>query len=291
VVKDLIAARLGAGGEIRFGVEAVALHDLEGERPRITFAREGRPAELACDFVVGADGFHGISRAHVPGLVEQQHAYPYAWLGIRADAPPSCAEVIYARHARGFALHSMRSPSITRLYLQVAPDEDLANWPDERVWSELRLRLADADGFTLTEGAVLDKSITPMRSFVASPMQHGRLFLAGDAAHIVPPTGAKGMNLAVADVRLLARALAGYYADRRGDLLAAYTDTALNRVWRATHFSWWMTTMLHKHPSGDSFEERLATAQLQWVASAPAMATALAQNYTGLPYEQDWSYR
>jgi p-hydroxybenzoate 3-monooxygenase len=291
VVKDLIAARLGAGGEIRFGVEAVALHDLDDERPRITFVQEGRPGELACDFVVGADGFHGISRAYIPGLVEQQNAYPYAWLGIRAAAPPSCAEVIYARHARGFALHSMRSPSITRLYLQVAPDEDLANWPDERVWSELRLRLADADGFTLTEGAVLDKSITPMRSFVASPMQHGRLFLAGDAAHIVPPTGAKGMNLAVADVRLLARALAGYYTDRREDLLAAYTDTALNRVWRATHFSWWMTTMLHKHPSGDSFEERLATAQLEWVASAPAMATALAQNYTGLPYEEGWSYR
>jgi p-hydroxybenzoate 3-monooxygenase len=291
VVKDLIAARLGAGGEIRFGVEAVALHDLDGGRPRITFVQEGRQAELACDFVVGADGFHGISRAHVPGLAEQQHTYPYAWLGIRAAAPPSCAEVIYARHDRGFALHSMRSPSITRLYLQVAPDEDLANWPDDRVWSELRLRLADADGFTLTEGAVLDKGITPMRSFVASPMQHGRLFLAGDAAHIVPPTGAKGMNLAVADVRLLAHALAGYYADRREDLLAAYTDTALNRVWRATHFSWWMTTMLHKHPSGDSFGERLATAQLEWVASAPAMAAALAQNYTGLPYERDWSYR
>ena len=291
VVKDLIAARLGAGGDIRFGVDAVELHDLDGDRPRITFVQDEEPAGLACDFVVGADGFHGISRAHVPGLVEQQHTYPYAWLGIRAAVPPSCDEVIYARHDRGFALHSMRSVSITRLYVQVEPDEDIANWPDDRVWSELRFRLADTDGFTLAEGAVLDKGIAPMRSFVASPMQHGRLFLAGDAAHIVPPTGAKGMNLAVADVRLLARALAGYYADRREDLLAAYTDTALNRVWRATHFSWWMTTMLHKHPSGGSFEERLAAAQLEAIASSRAMATVLAENYTGLPYGQGWSYR
>lgn len=290
VIKDLIAARLGAGGDIRFGVDAVELHDLDGDQPRITFVQDGRPAGLACDFVVGADGFRGISRAHVPTRVEQ-HTYPYAWLGIRAAVPPSCAEVIYARHDRGFALHSMRSPSITRLYVQVEPDEDIANWPDDRVWSELRLRLADTDGFTLAEGAVLDKSITPMRSFVASPMQHGRLFLAGDAAHIVPPTGAKGMNLAVADVRLLAHALAGYYTERREDLLATYTDTALKRVWRATHFSWWMTTMLHRHPSGDSFEERLAATQLEEVGSSRAMATALAENYTGLPYGQSWSYR
>jgi p-hydroxybenzoate 3-monooxygenase len=291
VVKDLIAARLGAGGDIRFGVDAVELHDLDGDQPRITFVQDGEPADLACDFVVGTDGFHGISRAHVPRLAEQQHTYPYAWLGIRAAVPPSCSEVIYARHDRGFALHSMRSPSITRLYVQVEPDEDIANWPDDRVWSELRFRLADADGFTLAEGAVLDKGIAPMRSFVADPMQYGRLFLAGDAAHIVPPTGAKGMNLAVADVRLLARALAGYYADRREDLLAAYTDTALNRVWRATHFSWWMTTMLHKHPSGGSFRERLAAAQLEEIASSRAMATVLAENYTGLPYGQSWSYR
>lgn len=291
VVKDLIAARLAAGGDIRFDIALAALRGLDDERPRITFVQDGEQAELDCDFVVGADGFHGISRAQVPGRADSDRAYPYAWLGILAAAPPSCPEVIYARHSRGFALHSMRSPSVTRLYIQVAPDEDIASWPDERIWAELRLRLADDQGFVLVEGDVLDKGITPMRSFVASPMQYRRLFLAGDAAHIVPPTGAKGMNLAVADVRLLAQALAGYYADGRRDLLASYTDTALRRVWQATQFSWWMTSMLHRAPGEDRFGERLAVSQLDWVASSRAMATALAENYTGLPYEQDWCYR
>ena len=291
VVKDLIRARLTAGGDVRFGIGRVALHNIDSERPRITFVQDGTTSALSCDFVVGADGFHGISRGLVPNREEYERSYPYAWLGILVQAPPSCPEVIYARHARGFALHSMRSSSITRLYLQVPPDEDVANWPDDRVWEELQIRLSDDEGFTLTDGPVLDKGITPIRSFVATPMQQGRLFLAGDAAHIVPPTGAKGMNLAVGDVRLLARALGAYYRDRREDLLAAYTATAAQRIWRATHFSWWMTSMLHKPAGGDPLDDRLAMSQLNWVASSRAMATALAENYTGLPYACGWSYR
>jgi p-hydroxybenzoate 3-monooxygenase len=291
VVKDLIAARLTAGGDIRFGVDDVQLADLDTGRPSISFVDGGQRRRLDCDFVVGADGFHGVSRGYVPELIVHERQYPFAWLGILSEAPPSSHELIYARHESGFALHSMRSPEVTRMYLQVEPDEDIADWPDDRIWAELHARLATDDGFALTEGALLDKSVTPMRSFVATPMQHGRLFLAGDAAHIVPPTGAKGMNLAVADVRLLAHALGGYYADDREDLLAAYTDTALRRVWRATHFSWWMTTMLHVEPAADDFGNLLAMAQLDYVTSSTAMATSLAENYTGLPYEQGWSYR
>ena len=291
VVKDLIAARLAAHGDLRFDVDDVALSALDSTRPAIAFAHHGARQHLQCDFVVGADGFHGISRAFIPDLTVYERAYPYAWLGILAAAPPSSHELIYARHDCGFALHSMRSPAITRMYLQVAPDEDLSEWCDERIWSELQRRLADDAGFTLTAGAILDRGITPMRSFVATPMQHGRLLLAGDAAHIVPPTGAKGMNLAVADVRLLAHALGGYYAGGRLDLVAAYTEAALPRVWRSTHFSWWMTSMLHTAPGGDPFEDRLGRSQLDYVAGSRAMATALAENYTGLPYEQGWSYR
>jgi p-hydroxybenzoate 3-monooxygenase len=291
VVKDLIAERLRVGGDLRFGVEQVGLSGLDGDRPRVTFRQHGEPAHLDCDFVVGADGFHGVSRDHVPNLTVYQRQYPFAWLGIIAQAPPSAAELIYARHERGFALHSMRSPSVTRMYLQVPADEPLAAWPDERIWSELHTRLASEDGFTLTEGPLLERGITPMRSFVATPMRHGRLLLAGDAAHIVPPTGAKGMNLAVADARLLAHALGGYYADGREDLITGYTEAALPRVWRATHFSWWMTSMLHVDPADDAFGQRLALAQLDYVASSPAMATSLAENYTGLPYDRGWSYR
>jgi p-hydroxybenzoate 3-monooxygenase len=291
VVKDLIAARLADGGDVRFQTEVVGLHDLDTNRPRIAFVEAGEPAELDCDFVIGTDGFHGVSRVYVPDLMIYERDYPFAWLGILAEAPPSSRELIYARHDRGFALHSMRSPEITRMYLQVPADESLDEWPDERIWAELHQRLATDDGFELTEGALLDKSITPMRSFVATPMQHGRLLLAGDAAHIVPPTGAKGMNLAIADVRLLAHALGGYYADGRDDLLASYTETALRRVWRATHFSWWMTAMLHVDPGTDEFGAQLAQAQLDYVTTSRAMATSLAENYTGLPYEQSWSYR
>ncbi len=241
--------------------------------------------------MVGADGFHGISRDQIPDRTCYERDYPFAWLGILAEAPPSSAELIYCRHQNGFALHSMRSPTITRMYLQVPVDERLDDWPDDRIWAELHTRLATDDGFELTEGPLLDKGITPMRSFVSTPMQHGRLLIAGDAAHIVPPTGAKGMNLAIADVRVLSRALGGYYADGRDDLVEGYTDTALHRVWRATHFSWWMTTMLHPDPDADAFADRLAEAQLDYVTSSRAMATSLAENYTGLPYAAGWSYR
>jgi p-hydroxybenzoate 3-monooxygenase len=291
IVKDLIGARLDAGGDVRFEVDGVTLTGLDSTRPRIDFVAGGARHTLSCDFVVGADGFHGASRGYIPGLVGYRRAYPYAWLGILAGTPPSAQELIYARHPRGFALHSMRSPAVTRMYLQVAPDEDLKAWPTDRVWAELRTRLADDAGFTLAEGPVLDIAVTPMRSFVAAPMRHGRLFLAGDAAHIVPPTGAKGMNLAVADVRLLSRAFGGFYAARRWDLLDDYSDTALRRVWRATHFSWWMTSMLHPSPDPDAFGDQLALAQLDEVVSSRAAATSLAENYTGLPYPEGWSYR
>ncbi len=291
VVKDLITARLDAGGDVRFEVDDVAIHgvggDIDTDRPRVT----GGGDTIEADFVIGADGFHGISRGLIPDASVYERGYPFAWLGILAEAPPSSAELIYCRHRNGFALHSMRSPSITRMYLQVPADESVEDWSDDRIWTELHTRLATEDGFELTEGPLLDKGITPMRSFVSTPMQYGRLFIAGDAAHIVPPTGAKGMNLAVADVRVLSRALGGYYADGRIELLEHYTETALGRVWRATHFSWWMTTMLHPDPDADAFAERLADAQLAYVTSSRAMATSLAENYTGLPYEDGWSYR
>jgi p-hydroxybenzoate 3-monooxygenase len=291
VVKDAIAARLDAGGDVRFEIDDVSLHDLDTGRPLARFTDGGAAHELEADFVVGADGFHGISRDLVPNLEIFERTYPFSWLGILAEAPPSSHELIYCRHDNGFALHSMRSPTITRMYLQVPATEELEQWPDDRVWAELKTRLATDDGFELTEGPLLDKGITPMRSFVAAPMRYGRLLLAGDAAHIVPPTGAKGMNLAIADVRLLAHALGGYYADGRDDLVTAYSDTALRRVWRATHFSWWMTTMLHTDPAADAFTNELARAQLDYVISSRAMATSLAENYTGMPYEQGWSYR
>ena len=291
VVKDLITARLDAGGDVRFEVDDVAIHgvggDIDTDRPRVT----GGGDTIEADFVIGADGFHGISRGLIPDASVYERGYPFAWLGILAEAPPSSAELIYCRHRNGFALHSMRSPSITRMYLQVPADESVEDWSDDRIWTELHTRLATEDGFELTEGPLLDKGITPMRSFVSTPLQYGRLFIAGDAAHIVPPTGAKGMNLAVADVRVLSRALGGYYADGRIELLEHYTETALGRVWRATHFSWWMTTMLHPDPDADAFAERLADAQLAYVTSSRAMATSLAENYTGLPYEDGWSYR
>jgi p-hydroxybenzoate 3-monooxygenase len=287
VVKDLIAARLEAGADVRFEVDDVALHDLDTDLPCITAGRD----TIEADFVIGADGFHGISRDLIPESTVYERDYPFSWLGILAEAPPSSHELIYCRHPNGFALHSMRSPSITRMYLQVPSTESLDDWSDDRIWSELHTRLATDDGFELAEGPLLDKSITPMRSFVCTPMQHGRLLIAGDAAHIVPPTGAKGMNLAIADVRLLSRALGEYYADGRSDLIASYTDTALKRVWRATHFSWWMTTMLHPDPDGDAFSEQLANAQLDYLTSSHAMATSLAENYTGLPFDDGWSYK
>ncbi|MQY07705.1 4-hydroxybenzoate 3-monooxygenase [Actinomadura macrotermitis] len=284
VVKDLIALRLETGAPLLFEAEVLAVDGIEGDAPTLRYRHEGAEHTLTCDIIVACDGFHGIGRRSVPtsALRTFERVYPYSWLGILADVPPSCDELIYAHHPRGFALHSMRTPQISRLYLQVPPDEDLAAWPDSRVWDELSTRMA-VPGWTLATGPVTEKSITPMRSFVAEPMRHGRLFLAGDAAHIVPPTGAKGLNLAAADVTLLAAALTRWH--RAGDttLLDAYSATALQRVWRAEQFSYSMTTMLHTPPDQDPFDHRLQFAQLSYTASSRAASTSLAENYVGLP--------
>jgi p-hydroxybenzoate 3-monooxygenase len=284
VVKDLIAARVDAGGELLFEVEDVTLHDLEGERPAVRFRHEGSDHELRCDVVAGCDGFHGICREAIPEgvLSVYEREYPFAWLGILAEVAPSSEELIYCYHERGFALHSMRSPRLTRLYLQCAPDEDIDEWPDERIWGELRTRLATSDGWTLGEGPIVEKGVTPMRSFVVEPLRFGRLFLTGDAAHIVPPTGAKGLNLAVADVRALSEALAAWFATGDASGLDAYSETCLRRVWRVQHFSWWMTSMLHRFPGGDPFDAQLQRSQLRYVISSRAAATTLAENYVGL---------
>ncbi|MGO4809735.1 4-hydroxybenzoate 3-monooxygenase [Cupriavidus sp. 2MCAB6] len=286
VVRDLIAARLADGAPLLFEASGVALHGIDGKAPGVTFAHGGRRHTLHCDFIAGCDGFRGVSRGAIPASALQvfERTYPFAWLGILAEAAPAARELIYASHARGFALFSMRSPQITRLYLQCRPGEDLTLWPDARIWQELHARLETGDGWRLNEGPVLQKGITPMRSHVVEPMQYGRLFLAGDAAHIVPPTGAKGMNLAVADVRTLARALAAHYGERREDLLAAYSATCLRRVWRAEHFSWWMTSLLHRFPDQTPFMARLQRAELEYVAASPAAAASLAENYVGLPF-------
>jgi p-hydroxybenzoate 3-monooxygenase len=286
VVKDLVQARLDAGGDVRFECADVAVHGFEGDAPRVTARAGSEKVEIACDFIAGCDGFHGVCRGAIPpgALTIHERAYPFAWLGILARAAPSRDELVYAHHERGFALFSMRSPQLTRLYVQVAPDEDLSAWPDARVWDELDARFAGADGWRPNRGDVLEKSVTGMRSFVAEPMRHGRLFLAGDAAHIVPPTGAKGLNLAMADVRVLAAALDAWYRSRGAGALSAYSATCLGRVWRAEHFSWWMTSMLHRFPDGDSFQHRLQRAQLEYVVSSRAAAASLAENYVGLPF-------
>ena len=287
VVKDLIGARLDAGGRIEFEVSDIGVHDLESSAPRIAYRKDGADHELVCDVIAGCDGFHGVCRPSIPNHQPSvfERAYPFAWLGILARAAPSHDELIYAYHDRGFALFSMRSPEVTRLYLQVAPDEDIADWPDERIWRELHLRLETDDAWRLNEGPVLEKGITPMRSFVCEKMQHGRLYLAGDSAHIVPPTGAKGMNLAVADVHVLARALTAYFKSGRDDLLDGYSRTCLKRVWRAEHFSWWMTSMLHRFPGDDGFQQRLQRSQLDYLVGSRAAASSLAENYVGLPFD------
>jgi p-hydroxybenzoate 3-monooxygenase len=282
-VKDLIAARLDEGAELLFEVEDVSLRDLDSERPSIRFRHAGEERELQCDFVAGCDGFHGVCRDALPDGVLDIHerTYPFAWLGILAKVAPSSDELIYCHHDRGFALHSMRSPEVTRLYLQCDPGEDIDEWPDERIWEELHLRFA-SEGWALAEGPLIEKGITPMRSFVAAPMQHGRLLLAGDAVHIVPPTGAKGLNLAVADVRVLAEALVRSFEAGDDSLLRAYSDTCLRRVWRTQFFSWWMTSMFHRMPDDhDGFQARLQRAQLAYVCSSRAAATSLAESYVG----------
>jgi len=287
VVKDLIRQRLADGGDIRFSVSDVRLHDIETSTPGVSFRHGGKSIRVDCDIVAGCDGFHGISRTAIPSgaLHCFERVYPFAWLGILAEAPPTHDELIYAYHDRGFALYSMRSPEITRLYLQVSPDEQLEAWPDARIWEELHTRLETDDGWALREGAVIEKGVTGMRSHVLEPMQYHRLFLAGDAAHIVPPTGAKGMNLAVADVRVLARAIGAFCAGKGSELLDAYSATCLKRVWRAEHFSWWMTSMLHRFPDDDGFQHRLQRSQLDYVVGSRAAAASLAENYVGLPFE------
>ncbi len=288
VVKDLNVACLERGRELRFEVTDVAVHDLRSDRPRITYVDAGGERQLECDFVAGCDGFHGCCRPSIPDgvLTEHEYTYPFAWLGILAHAPPATDELIYAWHEHGFSLYSMRSPELSRLYLQVAPDEDIDRWPDERIWEELQTRQA-TEGWQVNEGEIVEKGITPMRSFVCEPLRYGRLFLAGDAAHIVPPTGAKGLNLAINDVRLLAPALAVWYRDREDGLLERYSETALRRVWRAQDFSNYMTQLLHDLGTGP-FDRMLQLARLEYLSRSAAAATSLAENYAGLPAADDF---
>lgn len=282
LVKDLVAARLATDRPILFEAPATAI---DPAAPTVHYIHNGQTVELQADFVAGCDGFHGVSRQSIPddALTAYDHEYPFSWLGILAEAPPSSDELIYSYHDRGFALHSMRSPTITRLYLQVAPDEDLANWPDDRIWAELRTRLDRDSGFQLADGPILDKGITALRSHVVEPMRYNKLFLAGDSAHIVPATGAKGLNLAVADVSVLAGAIEDWYRTGSSTGLDAYSATCLHRVWRVQHFSWWMTTMLHLLPDADAFSRQLQLSQLRYLTTSTAAATSFAENYVGLP--------
>ncbi|MFD6068233.1 4-hydroxybenzoate 3-monooxygenase [Amycolatopsis lurida] len=285
VTKDLGKARAAAGQQIHYEVTDTAVHDIDTERPCVTFTdADGAPQRLDADVVVGCDGSFGPCRTAIPDAAKQtwERTYPYSWLGVLADVAPSTDELIYAWHPDGFAMHSMRSATVSRLYLQVPNGTDIGGWSDDRIWEALAARLGHGrHGWTLTPGPITDKSVLPMRSFVQQPMRYGRLFLAGDAAHIVPPTGAKGLNLAVADVALLAPALAVLVRDKDFALADAYSDTALRRVWRCTHFSWWMTTMLHR--SGDPFDRQLQLSQLRWLARSEAGRAGLAENYAGLP--------
>jgi len=286
VIKDLIQARIATGGQILFDVDDVRIEGFESNQPKIHYQHAGQPDEIHCDFIAGCDGSHGVCRPSIPAgaLTIYDRQYPFGWLGILAEAPPSSEELIYAYHDRGFALHSMRSPQITRLYLQCAPDENLEEWPDDRIWQELQTRLAGSRNWHLNEGRILQKGVTGMRSYVVEPMQHGRLFLAGDASHIVPPTGAKGLNLAVADVRVLAQGLKDYYSSGSNEKLENYSQACLRRVWKVQRFSWWMTSMLHKH-EGNPFDDCRQLAELDYVTSSRAAAQSLAENYVGLPFD------
>jgi p-hydroxybenzoate 3-monooxygenase len=285
VVKDLIAARMATGRPLLFEVADVAVDDLTSKQPRVRFTYNDEPQELRCEFIAGCDGFHGICRPSIPEHCIQiyERVYPFGWLGILANAAPSSPELVYSRHPRGFALFSMRSNSVTRLYLQCSPDEDLAQWPDDRIWEELLTRLGSDEGWKPNVGPITQKGVTGMRSFVAEPMRYGRMFLAGDAAHIVPPTGAKGLNLAIADIWRLSGALSEYYQSGCEALLDRYSDDCLQRVWRAQQFSWWMTSLLHRSDTGNPFDWRRQRAELEYVTNSSAAMTSLAENYVGFP--------
>ncbi|MCO4053758.1 MAG: 4-hydroxybenzoate 3-monooxygenase [Bosea sp.] len=286
VTRDLMEARVAAGLATIYEAEAVALHDFDGSAPRVSWIADGVRRELACAVIAGCDGYHGASRASVPAasLRTFEKVYPFGWLGILADVPPVGHELIYANHERGFALCSMRSSTRSRYYVQCAIDEDIARWPDERFWDELRRRLDPAAAEALVTGPSIEKSVAPLRSFVAEPLRFGRLFLVGDAAHIVPPTGAKGLNLAVGDVHYLAGALAEHFIEGSDAGIDAYSATALARIWKAERFSWWMTSIMHRFPDQGEFGQRMQIAELDYLFSSRAAQTALAENYVGLPY-------
>jgi len=285
VIKDLVARRLADGGQILFEVADVSVHDFSSKSPKIRFLHAGKEHDIVCDFIGGCDGFHGICRPSIPAsaLTVYDREYPFNWVGVLSESPPPEHELIYSYHDRGFALYTMRSPTLARLYVQCPPDDDIENWPDTRIWQELHARLGGTR--PLAEGPMLQKGITTMRSFVLEPMQYGRLFLAGDSAHIQPPTGAKGMNLALADVLVLCRAITKYYGSGNTDLLERYSATCLRRVWKAQRFSWWMTQLFHLDPSHNAFDRRRQLAELDYVTSSQAAARSMAENYTGLPVE------
>jgi p-hydroxybenzoate 3-monooxygenase len=287
VVKDLIEARIATTRPLYFEADDVSVGAVESSSPVIRFRHNGSAHEIRCDFIAGCDGFHGVCRPSIPegALTTYDRVYPFGWLGILAEAAPSSTELVYTCHERGFALYSMRSPTITRLYLQVPPDESIENWSDDAIWTEMLTRMSTRDGWKPAVGRIVQKSVTPMRSFVAAPMRHGRLFLAGDAAHIVPPTGAKGLNLAASDVLVLARALHAFYKDGRSDWLETYSDVCLRRVWKAQRFSWWMTTTLHRAPDESAFDHQRQLADLDYLTSSRAAMTSLAEQYVGLPME------
>jgi p-hydroxybenzoate 3-monooxygenase len=283
VIKDLVAARVAAQGALKFEVSDVSLHDIDGTTPTIRYRHQGEAHELQCDFIIGCDGSQGISRNAIPEALRRdyQRVYPFGWFGILVEAPPSSDELIYARHERGFALVSTRSPNVQRMYFQCDPKDTVDNWSDDRIWAEMHARVDSDDGHKVVEGKIFQKNIVGMRSFVSTTMQHGRLFLAGDAAHIVPPTGAKGLNLAVSDVRILSDALRAFYKEDRNDLLNSYSETALKRIWRAEHFSYWMTRMMHRLDDASPFEQQLQVAELEHVTTSRSAAISMAENYVG----------
>ncbi|BEV17284.1 4-hydroxybenzoate 3-monooxygenase [Herbaspirillum sp. DW155] len=283
VIKDLVAARLAAQGQLLFGVSGTSIEGIETDKPRVRFMHEGEQHTLEADFIAGCDGFHGVSRPAIPESRRQdyQRIYPFGWFGVLVEAPPSSDELIYAQHDRGFVLISTRSPTVQRLYFQCDPKDSVDNWSDDRIWNEFHTRLENGDGWRVKEGKIFQKGIIGMRSFVSTPMQHGRLFLAGDAAHIVPPTGAKGLNLAVGDVKRLAQGIEAFYRNSSEEGLASYTEQALKRIWRAEYFSWWMTSMLHTFEDASPFQRQIQRAELENVVNSRALSTALAENYVG----------